>query len=202
VTTADPSQAFVDESFHEAPTGGFYVLAAAMFNPNSYELVRATMRAILGKPNISKLHWNEMDAQQRRNAVKTVAGIDGFYVVTIGTPVPYRRQERARARCLRQLVLELHSYGVTHLLVESRTRQLNTRDVATVAGTRFQLPKGTPFRVDHWAGADEPLFWAADIVAGAVRAHREGQGRYRALLEECVYEVEVATSCGTDRGHA
>jgi hypothetical protein len=160
------------------------------------------MRAILGKRNTSKLHWNEMDAQQRRSAVKTVAGIDGFHVVTIGTPVPRRRQERARAQCLHRLVLELHGFGVGRLLVESRTHQLNMRDVATVAGTRFQLPKGTPLRVDHRAGAAEPLFWAADIVAGAVRAHREGQGRYRALLEECVYEIEVATSCGTDLGHA
>ena len=97
VTSADHRQAFIDESFHEAPTGGFYVLAAAMFDPTSYELVRRAIREIRGMRNTSKLHWNEMDAQQRRNAVKTVAGIDGFHVVTIGTPVPRRRQERARA---------------------------------------------------------------------------------------------------------
>lgn len=102
--TADHSQAFLDESFHEAPTGGFYVLAAAKFDPGSYDLVRAVMRAILGKRNTSKLHWNEMDDQQRRSAVKTVAGIDGFHVVAVGTPVPRRRQERARAKCLHRLV--------------------------------------------------------------------------------------------------
>lgn len=80
-------------------------------------------------------------------------------------------------------------------MVESRTPQLNQRDVATVAGARFQLPKGTEFRVDHRAGPEEPLFWAADIVAGAVRAHREGQANYLKFLGECVYEIEVDTEC-------
>jgi hypothetical protein len=196
VTTADHGQAFIDESFQEAPDGGFYVLAAAMFDPATYDLVRHAMREIRGMRNTSKLHWNEMDAQQRQNAVKTVAGIDGFHVVAIGTPVPRRRQERARAMCLDKLALELHGYGMTQLVVESRTRQLNQRDVATVAGARFRLPMGTVLRVDHVAGADEPLFWAADIVAGAIRAHREGRGNYRIYLEECVYEVEVDTGCG------
>lgn len=176
--------------------GGFYVLAAAMFDPASHEHVRAVMRGLLGKRNTSKLHWHEMDTQQRRNAVKTVAGLDGFHVVAVGSPVPRRRQERARAVCLHRLALELYGCGVTGLLVESRTRQLNERDVATVAGVRYQLPKQSQLRVDHVAGATEPLFWAADVIAGAVRAGRENNEKYRQLLESCVYELEVPTGCG------
>lgn len=202
MTTADHSLAFVDESFHEAPTGGFYVLAAAMFDPASHELAREAMRAILGKRKTNKLHWNEMDSQQRRTAVETVGELDGFHVVAVGTPVPRRRQERARAMCLHRLVLELHGIGVNRLWIESRTRQLNGRDVATVAGARFQLPKGTIFRVDHLAGADESLLWAADIVAGAVRTHREGAGSYRLLLDSCLCEIEVATGLDPNCGHA
>ncbi|MCS7479842.1 hypothetical protein ACFFQW_19015 [Umezawaea endophytica] len=33
-------------------------------------------------------------------------------MVTVGTPVPRRRQEQARALCLNSLVRELHGFGV------------------------------------------------------------------------------------------
>ncbi|HEV8557215.1 MAG TPA: DUF3800 domain-containing protein [Actinophytocola sp.] len=189
------TSAYADESFHEAPSGGFYVLAAAMFDPAAYETARDAMRDVLGRRRAKKLHWNEMDAQQRHNAAKAVAGIDSFHVVTVGVPMPVKRQERARAKCLDRLVHELHSYGVTHLMIESRTDQLDRRDVATVTRARRHLSKDALFQVDHQAGADEPLFWAADVVAGAVYAHRRGQPGYRRVLDDCLYEIDVATDC-------
>lgn len=189
------TSAYADESFHEAPSGGFYVLAAAMFDPAAFETARAAMRDVLGKRRAKKLHWSEMDAQQRHNAAKAVAGIDSFHVVTVGVPMPVKRQERARAKCLHRLVFELHSYGVTHLMIESRTDQLDRRDVATVTRARLRLSKDALFLVDHQAGADEPLFWAADVVAGAVYAHRRGQPGYRRVLDDCLYEIDVATDC-------
>jgi hypothetical protein len=188
------TSAFADESFHEAPSGGFYVLAAAMFDPAAGDVAREAMREILGKRRTGKLHWNEMDKQERRNAAKIVAGLPGFHVVALGAPVPIRRQERARAKCLERLIFELHGYGVSHLVIEARSHQLNLRDIATVAGMRFKLPKGARLHVDHQTGT-EPLFWVADIVAGAVRAHREGQPSYRQDLDNCVYEIEVVTGC-------
>jgi hypothetical protein len=188
-------QAFADESFHEADrAGGFYVLAASVFDAAAYEVVRAAMIELRGK-HAGKLHWNRMDAQGQRNAAKRLAGLDGFHVVAVGAPVPPRRQERARAMCLTTLAVELHGYGVTELLMESRTRQLNQRDVRTVAGVRQRLlPRDAEFRVDHKSGA-EPLLWAADIVAGAVRARHEGNVRYHELLRDRVYEIDVVTGC-------
>ncbi len=81
-------------------------------------------------------------------------------------------------------MLELHNYGITELIMEGRSRQLNQRDVQTGIGARYQLPKGTEFRGDHRDGFDEPLLWAADLVAGAVRASREGRHRARELLAD------------------
>ncbi|WP_190821081.1 hypothetical protein [Saccharopolyspora pogona] len=77
-----------------------------------------------------------MTSQEKHNAAKTVAELEGFHIVVAGSPVPGRRQERARALCLAELVRELHSYGVDRLLMEGRSRTLNERDVATVRGTR------------------------------------------------------------------
>lgn len=136
-----------------------------------------------------------MNQAQQQDAAKTVAALEGFHVVAVGSPLPLKRQERTRATCLKTLVLELSSLGVAGLLMEARTPDLNQRDVQTVRGARFGLPRGTPFHVEHAAGADEPLLWAADIVAGAVRTYREGDRACRDALEACVYEVEVPTSC-------
>jgi len=71
--------------------------------------------------------------------VKQVAVLDCLHVVVIGSPVPQRRQERARAACLTRLVLELHGMGVRQLLMEAREQELNRRDVHAVAGARFLL---------------------------------------------------------------
>lgn len=187
--------AFVDESFQEADVGGYYVLAAVVFEPELQESARAVMRELRGARDTRKLHWNEMDAVQRHAAAKTVADLEGFYIVTVGSPVPSRRQERARAACLTRLVMELHGYGITELLVEARTAALDARDIRTVRGARFSLPKGTEFRVEHIPGKAEALFWAADIVAGAVRAGREGIEDYVTLLKDCLYAVSVVTDC-------
>lgn len=188
-----PRRAFADESCEEAIAGGFYVLAAAVFAASALEDAVTAMKALRGSRRVKKLHWNEMDHRQRQRAADEVAAIPGFHVVIVGAPVPFRRQERARSACLTRLVLELHGDGIDELMMEARTPALDARDVATVVGARYLLPKGSKFRVDHQPGADMPLFWAADIVAGAVRSSRLGRASYQESLRHCVYEVEIAT---------
>ncbi|MDQ2587029.1 hypothetical protein CKY47_24195 [Saccharothrix yanglingensis] len=136
-----------------------------------------------------------MDKRQKRIAAERLAELDGLHVVTVGTSLPVKRQERARAACLARLVHELDSLEVRELLIESRTTELDRRDVTTVTGARHALPKGTRFRVEHQAGAKEPLFWAADIIAGAVRAHLMGDSVYQRMLEDRLHEVFVETKC-------
>ncbi len=188
-------RAFGDESFKESDKDGFYVLAAAVFRRAVHDEVRTVMSELRGKRRIPKLHWNEMDQAEQKAAVETLADLDGFHLVAVGSPVPRRRQERARARCLQRLVLELSTFDVEMLVLEARTTTLDARDVETVKGARFDLPKGTPFRVTHEPGKNEPLLWAADIVAGAIRAREDGRPGYRRLLEDLVYEIAVETGC-------
>jgi hypothetical protein len=191
-----PLTAFADESFQEDPVDGFYVLAAAVFPPPIHDEVRELMVDLRGSRKIHKLHWNEMDPRQQEESAKRLASVDGFHVVTVGTPVPQRRQERARAGCLTRLVVELHSLDVTELVMEARERELNRRDIRTVAGARYALPAGADFRIDHEFAANEPLLWAADVVAGAVRSHRLGVRAPRILLEPCLVEIAIDTGCG------
>lgn len=189
------TRAFADESFQEDSAGGFYVVAAAVFAEEVEPAAREELIALRGSKRGGKLHWNDLNTQQRHNVSKKIVELEGFHVVVVGTPVPPKRQERARAKCLRQLVFELHSYGVVHLLMEARSQQLNLRDVRTVAVARQELAKGSEFQIGHIAGHDEPLLWAADVVAGAVRASHEGHQYSTELLNTCVYEIELNTDC-------
>ena len=190
-----PPTAFADESFQEDPTEGFYVLAAAVLEVQAQQPTRELMRHLLGSRRTTSCTGTRWIGFNFKDAAYRVAGIEGFHVVAVGTPVPRRRQKRARAACLTTLVGELHGFGVQHLLIEARAADLNRRDVATVQGARFALPKGSRFRVDHIPGSVEPLLWVADVVAGVVRASRQGSPIGLELLGERVHVLEVPTSC-------
>jgi hypothetical protein len=187
--------AWGDESFDESSGGGVYVLAAAVFESAVEASVRESMVRLLGRRKADKLHWHEMDHRQRLQAVAQVRALSGFYVVAVGTPVPRRRQERARVACLAAVVGELHGFAVELFHMESRGPQLDVRDVEVVKGARFALPRGSSFHISHVLGVDEPLTWVADIVAGACRAGRQGKGTYRDILGKVVIDFDVMTGC-------
>ncbi|AOP51686.1 hypothetical protein SL103_34265 [Streptomyces lydicus] len=187
--------AWSDESFQEKDSAGFYVIAAAVVDSDALQDARELMQSLRGRRNTAKSHWTEMDARQKVRAAQCVAGIDGVHVVTIGSPVPPRKQERARSKCLSRLVAELYSLGVDRLFMEAREAQLNKRDIQTVQSARFVLPKGADFRIEHVHGGQEPLLWVADVVAGACRARQLGEDAYWAALHAVVLEVEVPTDC-------
>lgn len=137
-----------------------------------------------------------MDRLQQRHIAKQLADFDGLHVVVTGAPVPRRRQERARAKCLSALIHELYGYGVEKLILEARETELNQADIRTTAGVRqHDLPKGAQFRVEHVPGAHEPLLWAADVIAGTCRASREGHHEPRLLLGDRIYEIPLGTDC-------
>lgn len=174
---------------------GIYVLAAACFEPSVLSEAREVLLALRGKHR--KLHWYDMEAAEQQRVIKSLVDLDGLHVVVIGSPVPLRRQERARAKCLTQLATELHGLGVDTLLLEGRDPDLDGRDARTVAAARQSvLPKGATLRVGHCLGPAEPLLWAADVLAGACRASLVGRGgEHREALAERIYDVHVDTDC-------
>ncbi|MCI2422193.1 hypothetical protein MOQ72_32655 [Saccharopolyspora sp. K220] len=186
--------AYGDESFREHLEQGFYVLASVVFDAPILDDAREMLLALRGKHR--KLHWYEMEEVEQQRVVKQLADLDGMHVVVIGSPVPMQKQERARAKCLTQLVLDLHGLGVDSLVLEARTAELNRRDVLTAAAARRSLlPKDGWFRVEHCPGAVEPMLWAADVVAGACRAARLGRPEHREMLADQVYDIDIDTDC-------
>jgi hypothetical protein len=188
--------AWSDESFQEKDSAGFYIIAAAVIDPAVIDEARAVMLQTRGRRRTAKSHWTEMDERERQRAAEAVASLGGLHVVAVGSPVPVRRQERARRACLSELVTQLHGFRVGRLYMEAREEQLNDRDIATVRyARRYTLPKGTDFRIEHVPGGTEPLLWVADIVAGACRAEQLGSAVYREALGDVVLDFEVSTRC-------
>lgn len=134
-----------------------------------------------------------MDHQEKLEVAKRIADFDELHVVTVGTPVRPKRQERSRAMCLQRLVVELHGVGVDTLVAEARQADLNKRDIDSVRHARLHLPKRTAFRIEHRFGKDEPLLWIPDVVAGAVRARLTGDDAFFQPLSGCVHEVRLDT---------
>jgi hypothetical protein len=185
--------AYIDESFQEHHSEGFYVLAAAVLEHGAAE-IRSLLQGLAAHRSPGKLHWTESSTRYRSAVAERIAGLDAFHVVAVGAPVTPRKQERARAICLRRLAFELNGLGVTQLFMESRQQVLDRRDVQTVQQARFDLPKGTLLHVEHRRGALEPRLWVADAVAGIVRAHCQGDPAYRELLGDRLHLIEVPTA--------
>lgn len=57
--------AYADESFQEANTGGYCVVAVAVFEPGGGELARDVLISLRGRRRSGgKLHWNEMESAE------------------------------------------------------------------------------------------------------------------------------------------
>lgn len=145
---------------------------------------------------MSKLHWNEMERPEQRKAASALAEVGAMHVVAVGSPVPRRRQERARAKCLAKLVEETRGFGLENLVLEGRTAELDRKDRKVVAAVRRSLPKGSHFpQYEHQVGTEARLLWIADLVAGVVRADRDGEPEFKQIMAEQLYEIDVRTDC-------
>jgi hypothetical protein len=161
--------AFGDES---EPTDR-YICAAAVLDVSAAAAIRAVMWE-LRRPNVRKLRWHDESAESRRKIIATLAGLDAMYVIAVRSCAPDETIASRRARCLSALVAELDAAEVERCVLESRGDGPDRKDQRLVAGMRAsrRLPNG--LAVEHMPGADEPLLWIADVVAGTYGAAVRG----------------------------
>lgn len=112
-----------------------------------------------------KLHWRDMPLPLRRRSVKALAGMDHLTTVVAAAPLNGRKQERARRKCLGALLPALEEMGIATVVIESRDRKADLRDVETAEHLRRQGAIST-IRISH-AGSEEHGLWLPDQVLGA-----------------------------------
>lgn len=177
------STAYGDESEPDqrcAP--GTYVLALVLVEDAAAEECRELTRAAK-LPAQRKLHWNSEGQRRRRDLAKLVTELDALHLVAVRTAVE-EHSERRRRMCLKTLLPELEQkYSVDRVALEAREKKQNDRDLDLLVRLRSGRRIGPSLRMEHLGGPTEPLLWVADVVAGAVTAHLQGESEYLERLE-------------------
>jgi len=183
-----PLHAWVDKSMIQRGREGTYLLAAAVADPARCEATREVLRS-LRTGREPKLHWNSENPSRRARIAAAIAQFDIPSVVMVGTPLDQRRQERARRCCMEELLPHLAALGVAHVWLEARTASLDAKDRAHVEAMRGRRLLSTALRIDIARPSEEPMLWLPDIVAGAVSAAHQGEGRYLELLRPMIIQL-------------
>lgn len=114
----------------------------------------------------AKLHWRELTDRLRRDALAEVREIGGMTTVVVAAPLPKKKQERGRRKCLEVLLPELERAGVDTLVLESRVLQMNAKDVDMLQAMRAKQAVSS-IGIDHAHASEEPSLWIPDQILGA-----------------------------------
>jgi hypothetical protein len=173
---AHPSRtAYVDESLRISD--GLYILAAVTIADRDADHHRAALRDLLYRRQV-RLHWHDESSQRRRHLVAEFCGLEHAGVVVIAAGMAPGRQERARRKCIDQLLTQLVGQDTARVAFERRHRELDARDRAMVSALRRQQALPAAFGATWESPVDEPLLWLADIAAGAAALAETGDDGY------------------------
>jgi hypothetical protein len=183
--------AFVDESEpRQDRDPGTYILCAVVLPIDSQIESRERMRN-LKLPHQTKVHWHEESSVKGRTAlVESVASIAAEHLVVVRLGDTASRSERRRRQCLERLCYELHTLGVTRVVIESRgpSDKLDRHLIDTM---RAKKVIDSTLRIEHIPGPAEPLLWMPDVVCGAVSQARLGDPAYMNQLRHAMTIIEV-----------
>lgn len=172
--------AYVDESLR-LDGAGRYVLAAVLVPDSRADEVRAALRSMLRRGQ-RRYHWHTARSSDRAAAVSAFADLDLHAVVVTTVGFDSLHTERARRRCLRQLLWELSERDVREVVLESRRhRDAADRQMIAHAQRSGWAPLALRYGFSH--PDQECLLWLPDIVAGATaRVLAQGEAAYADLL--------------------
>ncbi|MGH3721042.1 MAG: hypothetical protein ACRDRI_19785 [Pseudonocardiaceae bacterium] len=167
-------KAFVDESY----VPGVFILGmllAAGDDESARDGLRTALRPAQRRPHFAR----ERPAERLRWA--KIVGTLGRPLVVVTRTAPGEPMERSRGRCVAALPFELDN-DVTDIVFEARQRKQNLHDAAVLRGIAGY---GPVLGFEFLTATDEPLLWAADVVAGSfLQACVRGDGSF---LEELGY---------------
>lgn len=156
--------AWGDESIRMVASPPMYLLAASFFDAE-YERELSSLERI--KPaGAKKLHWMDMNARLRRASLSALAELPMSHTIVVATPLNGRKQERARRKALEALLPALEARGMTMLVLESRGRINDRRDIELLLALRRQSALSGKLDISHKAGNEDSRLWIPDQILG------------------------------------
>lgn len=181
---------WIDESgSNQTHDPGSYILASAICPCGLEEDVRQTMNQLTPR-GAAKLHWHHENDARRHDIITAIAEFDLLHLVVVRVHQPQEKSERRRRKCLELLVPRLEGRGITDLVLESRGRPDDRKDLDMLNALRSQHRAATT-RFRHEIGRGEPMLAIPDAVCGAVTAARIGDHSYQDLLGEQLTIIEI-----------
>lgn len=183
--------AWVDESMRQhAVPDPMYLLGAVVSEPARCSGTRHQLRTVLPK-GAPKLHWHELSPRKKTEVTAVVASAEGEHLVVVATALNLRKQERARAECLKRLLWELGQRNVSLVHLEARTPSLNKRDMDLILRLRGQRAIPAGIRVEIELPSIEPMLWVPDQVLGAVGDAETGDRRWLDQFQGAVQIIRI-----------
>lgn len=173
-----------DESSGPYPDGRWlYAMAFPIVRVDRADEVRAGLRAaVRGVSGV--LHHYDLTSKRRLDVVRRVIELPWEAAMVACQVTSQRRQERARARILANVLPRLEVIEkVAGVVLESRARSdwHDIRTMTRLLGSRMISPN---FRVGHVDKDADELAWLADLVVGTfVAAERRGITEPWSVLE-------------------
>ncbi|MGL5861316.1 MAG: hypothetical protein ACRCY9_08680 [Phycicoccus sp.] len=191
MSTEGTLRAWVDESGSDhARDPGTYVLAAAVGRHDAEPTTRHQMSQLRLAGQV-KLHWREESAKRRQAITGAVAACDVEHLVVVRAGAVDDRPERRRRKCLERLLYGLELRTVSDIVLESRGRADDRRDLDLLSSLRGRQHVSANVRLTHAIGRSEPMLWIPDAAAGTVTSSRTGEPRHRQVLEEQLTLIEI-----------
>ena len=151
----------------ESLKNGVYLIGAVVADDGDAEGIRSAMQSLL-LPGQRKLHWHKESRGRREQICDALAmlPVAGLVVVRSNTK---DAQERNRRKCLQRLCWELS--GCDAVILESRGRADDARDLHLIESLRLQRIVSPSLRLLHTPGSNDAALWAADALCGAALLH-------------------------------
>ncbi len=158
------STAWGDESIRMSLSPPSHLLAASWPEP-SRKLDLAELERIKPK-GASKLHWMDMDARLKRQSIQALSRLPMLHTLIVANDLPSKKQERGRRKCLEVLLPALEARGMSLLILESRGKLNDSRDIELLLSLR-RSGAVSEIKIDHRKGSDDETLWIPDQILGA-----------------------------------
>jgi hypothetical protein len=153
---------YVDESYKLDPRGDLVYVLGQVDSARPAEELRAALRDLLLNGQ-DALRFSKERPERRVELAMALQALD--FRMTAIVCRSERRAERARGLCVRDLAWAAQG-RLSDLHFEARDPRQNAHDASILSGLRSQ---GITLSCSFLRKDEEPLLWAADLVAGAIR---------------------------------
>lgn len=156
--------AWGDESARMRAKSPMYLMAACVLNDESDSVIAKLTK--LKPKGAKKLHWRDMGQKMQKESLGIIGAIEHRMTVIATCPLNEDKQERARKKCLEALLTHLETAGVQNLVLESRGKNADKKDIECLFYLRRSGAIST-IDLTHAEGCKERNLCIADQILGA-----------------------------------